>query len=197
MGSLLAPLGAESSLGLIVSSLGRRAQLLGRVRLPPGDLYADYVLSDHPTLSDHPPHRVHTACGWTIRPPSATGCGVRHVGGITSVFLDRRSPPPLGVKLKGSQASLTDRLPIPVRRVSDSFRPTDPDGPRRAQRGEENWGRTDRPALGRRPSTHHLHDAPSDHPHLHALGRPLSDHQPAPLPDFVFFCPAFLPKVSK
>ena len=32
----------------------------------------------------------------------------------------------LGAKLKGSQASLTDRLPIPVRRVSDSFRPTDP-----------------------------------------------------------------------
>ena len=57
----------------------------GRARLPPGDLYADYVLSDHPTtqialsrpttLSDHPP-----PSGWTIRPPSATGevprCGV-------------------------------------------------------------------------------------------------------------------------
>ena len=32
---------------------------------------------------------------------------------------------------------------------------------------------------------------------VHALGRPLSDHQPAPRPDFVFFCPAFLPKVIK
>ena len=49
----------------------------GRARLPPRDLYADYVLSDHPTtqialsrpttLSDHPP-----PSGWTIRPPSAT-----------------------------------------------------------------------------------------------------------------------------
>ena len=56
---------------------------LGRARLPPRDLYADYVLSDHPTtqialsrpttLSDHPP-----PSGWTIRPPSATRCrGVR------------------------------------------------------------------------------------------------------------------------
>ena len=55
----------------------------GRARLPPGDLYADYVPSDHPTtqialsrpttLSDHPP-----PSGWTIRPPSATRCrGVR------------------------------------------------------------------------------------------------------------------------
>ena len=55
----------------------------GRARLPPRDLYADYVLSDHPTtqialsrpttLSDHPP-----PSGWTIRPPSATRCrGVR------------------------------------------------------------------------------------------------------------------------
>ena len=51
----------------------------GRARLPPRDLYADYVLSDHPTtqialsrpttLSDHPP-----PSGWTIRPPSATRC---------------------------------------------------------------------------------------------------------------------------
>ena len=54
----------------------------GRARLPPGDLYADYVLSDDPTtqialsrpttLSDHPP-----PSGWTIRPPSATGAEVR------------------------------------------------------------------------------------------------------------------------
>ena len=63
------------------SRTGRRAAR-GRARLPPGDLYADYVLSDHPTtqialsrpttLSDHPP-----PSGWTIRPPSATGAEVR------------------------------------------------------------------------------------------------------------------------
>ena len=68
---------------------------------------------------------------------------MRHVGGITSVFLDRRSPPPLGAKLKGSQASLTDRLPIPVRRVSDSFRPTDPDPAARSAAKKIEVGPTD------------------------------------------------------
>ena len=47
------------------AALQEAAGARGRARLPPGDLYADYVLSDHPTtqialsrpttLSDHPP----------------------------------------------------------------------------------------------------------------------------------------------
>ena len=61
---------------------------LGRARLPPADLYADYVLSDHPTtqialsrpttLSDHPP-----PSGWT----SPTTLGYRCRGAACAMYV--------------------------------------------------------------------------------------------------------------